>query len=152
MPRVRSERLTVSSMPFVVFDTNVLIAAFLSNNSDSPVVQLTRMALQNLVTPIISEDIFNEYVSVSSRPKFNIDPVKRDFFLKVFRDKSIEISPQASHVVLPDFDDLPFYEAYKTFQQTERSTFLVTGNIKDFPIDDDGIVTPREFLDRFLGD
>ncbi|MBR6460155.1 MAG: PIN domain-containing protein [Actinomycetaceae bacterium] len=137
-------------MPFVVFDTNVLIAAFLSNNSDSPVVQLTRMALQNLVTPVVTEDIFNEYVSVSSRPKLNIDPTKRDFFLKVFREKSIEISSQSTGITLPDVDDLPFYEAYKTFQKTGRKTFLVTGNIKDFPVDDKGIVTPRELLDLMV--
>lgn len=152
MQRDANARRMVNSMPFVVLDTNILISAFLSNNSRSPVVQLIRMVLQNLITPVVPEDIFNEYISVSSRQKFNIDPNKRDFFLKVFRDKSIEVSPQASHVVLPDSDDLAFYEAYKTFQKTEKNTFLVTGNTKDFPADDDGIVTPREFLDLFLGD
>ena len=53
------------------------------------------------------------------------------------------VTPSPTGTILPDMDDLPFYEI--VMERIENNPYLVTGNIKHFP-NERFVVTPSEFL------
>ena len=53
------------------------------------------------------------------------------------------VTPSPTGAVLPDLDDLPFYEI--VMERIDDNPYLVTGNIKHFT-NERFVVTPSEFL------
>lgn len=51
----------------VVFDTNVLASALLADNNDNNELKLMNYVNVNVITPILSADVLQEYKEVLSR-------------------------------------------------------------------------------------
>ena len=130
-----------SKKKFAVIDTNVLVSALLSRKNDTATVRLVGRLVNNEITPLINDKILAEYVDVLHRPKFKFPQERIDFVLNAI--KSYGKSAERVHTddPLPDPKDVVFYEV----SLSEPTSFLVTGNLKHFPVKPQ-IVSPAEML------
>lgn len=130
---------------YAVIDTNVLVSGLLSQNDDSATVQILSLVVKGFITPVYNSSIIKEYRNVLSRNKFGFTLETIDYLLSAIEKYGIIVMLSSSGIMLPDKNDLPFYDA--AFQkQSNTTTYLITGNIKHFP-KEEFIVTPREFID-----
>ena len=132
----------------VVFDTNVIVSALLADDNYSNEVKLMEYINLNIITPIFSEDIMKEYKEVLSRVEFGFNKKSVGDMISRFKKKGILIKPQKLDLKFKDMSDLKFYEV--VMEKKDKNAKLVTGNIKDFPVDK-RIVTPRELLKMIKG-
>ena len=112
---------------YAVIDTNVLVSAVLKWNSDPG--NIIDLAFNDVIIPLVNQEILSEYKTVLLRPKFHLSEEHLD-------------------VELPDPKDRVFYEVTMTARESEDA-HLVTGNIKHFPTKP-FMVTPRQMLDLIL--
>ena len=126
-----------------VIDTNVIVSALLNHDSESnPSIVLTNVISGN-ITPLYNEDILSEYKDVLSRDKFPFRQEDVESTIDLFVEKGILIdSTVPIKENYPDLDDVVFYEVAMSMD----STYLVTGNIKHFPINS-MVVTPAEMVE-----
>lgn len=126
-----------------VIDTNVIVSALLNHDSESnPSIVLTNVISGN-ITPLYNEDILSEYKDVHSRDKFPFRQEDVESTIDLFVKKGILIdSTVPIKENYPDLDDVVFYEVAMSMD----STYLVTGNIKHFPINS-MVVTPAEMVE-----
>ena len=129
---------------FAVIDTNVLVAAHLSQLDDSAVVQVFNKIIHNEIVPLYSDKIIEEYKEVLSRKKFSFDPSIINYTLALIINRGIKVDPKPSGIELIDIKDLVFYEV--VLEKKDDGAYLITGNKKHFPIDPI-VVTANEFLD-----
>ena len=61
----------------------------------------------------------------------------------MIRQFGLAVSPSPTNEILPDMDDLVFYEV--VMEKRDDDAYLITGNIKHFP-ERSFIVTPAEML------
>ena len=61
-------------MIYAVIDTNVLVSALITRNSQSATVKVVRCLLEGGFIPLYDNDIIEEYEDVLHRHKFNILP------------------------------------------------------------------------------
>ena len=126
-----------------VIDTNVIVSALLNHDSESnPSIVLTSVISGN-ITPLYNEDILSEYKDVLSRDKFPFRQEDVESTIDLFVKKGIlidSIVPIKEN--FPDLDDVVFYEVAMSME----GTYLVTGNIKHFPINSI-VVTPAEMVE-----
>lgn len=127
-----------------VIDTNVLVSALLSKKDDAATVRVFRAMLQGRFTPLYHRDILAEYDEVLHRPKFHLSKAVIDTVLSAIRQFGIEVFPQPTGEILPDPDDLIFYEV--VMEKRSDDAVLVTGNLKHYP-DRAFIVTPAEMME-----
>lgn len=59
-------------MIYAVIDTNVLVSALITHNSESATAKVVRGLLQQDFVPMYDEDIIAEYAEVLHRAKFHI--------------------------------------------------------------------------------
>lgn len=131
---------------YVVIDTNVLISAMLKWNSiPGNVVEL---AFDGPIVPVLNEQIVEEYREVLSRPKFHLTEAIISDVLENIQRRGIFINADFIDIELPDPKDRVFYEVVME-KRKAGDAYLVTGNIKHFPIKP-FIVTPREMMDIIL--
>ncbi len=128
---------------FAVIDTNVIVSALLTKNPDSPTVRVVESVLSGQITPLYHNDILREYNEVLHRPKFHLSDETVRTLVEAFRQFGTEVEPKATGQILPDMDDLIFYEV--TMEKQDSQAYLVTGNIKHFP-NQTFIVTPSEMM------
>lgn len=128
---------------YVVMDTNVIVSAMLSKNSESAAVQVFRAMMNGLFTPLYHEDIIAEYKDVLHRPKFHFSELDISNVLKFIKEFGVEVFPQPTGEILIDMDDLIFYEV--AMEKRDNDAYLVTGNMKHYPLRD-FIVTPAELI------
>ena len=127
---------------YCVIDTNVLVSALLKESSvPGEIVKLIR---DDLIVPLLYDDILNEYSDVLFRNHFDFDIKKIKETIDLLFDKGVYITPTKSNEVFIDKDDAIFYEVVLT-KRKEVESYLVTGNIKHFPTRY-FVVTPREML------
>lgn len=126
-----------------VIDTNVIVSALLNHDSESnPSIVLTNVISGN-ITPLYNEDILSEYKDVLSRDKFPFRQEDVESTIDLLVKKGILIdSTVPIKENYPDLDDVVFYEVAMSMD----STYLVTGNIKHFPINS-MVVTPAEMVE-----
>ena len=55
-----------------VIDTNVIVSALITKNSQSPPCMVLREVLDGRITPLFHDDIIDEYAEVLNRPKFHL--------------------------------------------------------------------------------
>ena len=128
---------------YAVIDTNVLVSAFLKENSIPRFV--VNYMYAGKIIPIYNEEIISEYFAVLSRPKFCFP--KEAVNIAVNAIQKIGLKMDGVNVLdpMPDPKDIVFYavilSARKNFE-----TYLITGNIKHFPMET-FVVTPRQILD-----
>ena len=83
-------------------------------------------------------------MEVLRRPKFQFDEEKINIIIDEIVKRGIFVDAEHTDEVLPDPKDIVFYEIVMEKRKHDEA-FLVTGNIKHFPIES-YIVTPREML------
>ena len=128
----------------IVLDTNVLISGVL-NPHGAPGLILNAV-LNKAVTLLLDDRILFEYREVLLRPKFRFPIDYIQSLLEFLEYESTYIIAGPSSALVPDSDDIPFYEV----AISGRADYLVTGNDKHFP-PEQLIVSPREFVDVLRG-
>ena len=131
---------------YAVIDTNVLVSALLSSKDDAATVQVLEKLLGGTIIPVFSNDILKEYREVLNRKKFGFSPDLVAYLIAAVEQFGILLEPSASGVTLPDMKDLPFYEVVLEKRKESDDAYLVTGNMKHFPVKP-FIVTPKELLE-----
>lgn len=110
-----------------VIDTNVLVSAILTPNGIS--AQLVGSIRQQKLEPVLSHDIFLEYVTVLNRSKFSFDKTQVADLLEDMTTLALFITPSVKiSAVLPDPDDACFIVA-----ALSAACPVITGNARDFP-------------------
>lgn len=126
---------------YVIIDTNVLVSALLSSKENSAVSIILDKIFDGQLIPVFSKQIFEEYEAVLMRPKFNFNHDLINLILHLLKKQGIMLKPRTINIQLNDMKDLPFYE----IAMFKEDSFLITGNLKHFPICP-RIMSPREFL------
>ncbi|MCM1123586.1 MAG: putative toxin-antitoxin system toxin component, PIN family [Eubacterium sp.] len=129
---------------YAVIDTNVLVSALLSNQSDAATVQLVGRLIGGEIIPVYSTEIMREYQEVLGRKKFRFEPEIVRYLLSAIEKYGVLLEPMATGMVLPDMKDLPFYEV--VMEKRDDNAYLVTGNLKHFPVEP-FIVTARQMIE-----
>lgn len=114
-------------MIYAVIDTNVLVAALLTKNTDSATVK-----------------VFEAIAEVLGRAKFKLSAAGIKNVLSLIVKYGVEVFPKATGEILIDMDDLIFYEV--VMEKRDEDSYLVTGNLKHYPVRD-YIVTPAEMME-----
>ena len=98
-----------------------------------------------LIIPVLNGDILTEYEDVLNRPKFRFDKRAVKILLDELKKRAVYSDYGLIEDEIPDPKDVIFY-AVLMEKRKEDDAYLVTGNIKHFPLRT-YIVTPRELLD-----
>ena len=128
---------------YAVLDTNVLVSAMLKTGSVPG--QVAAEALYGDIIPILNEEIIAEYEEVLHRPKFRFDKNAVKVLLDELKKRAVYSDYGLIDDEIPDPKDVVFY-AVLMEKRKEEEAYLVTGNIKHFPMRT-YVVTPREMLD-----
>ena len=115
-------------MIYVVVDTNVIISALYTSNSESPTVKIVEAFLRKEITLLYNEEIINEYEEVLRRPKFKFPNLLVENFLVSIKRLGILSDRVDSGEFFYDEDDAVFYEVaflkiMLYWLQVMRSTF-----------------------------
>ncbi len=133
---------------YAVIDTNVLVSAMLKFQSVPG--QVANEALLGNLIPLLCDEIVAEYREVLARPKFKFDPKVVDVFIDGIIDRGIFVDVVPVEEIIPDPRDIVFYEVVMEGRREHDDAYLVTGNIKHFPVKS-FVVTPKEMLDIMQG-
>ena len=128
----------------MVFDTNVLVSANLSDEGLEAVV--VSLAFNQIIQLYVSEPILKEYERVLRYPRLKLETKQVLRFLARLRRSSVLVIPTHTVSASPDEADNRFLEC----AEAARADFLVTGNKKHFPKrwKSTEVVNSRELLGR----
>ena len=129
---------------YAVIDTNVLVSSLLTRNRDAATARVVDAVADGYIVPLYSKDILNEYTDVLGRLKFPFSEASIHQLIKMIKVLGIPVDPLPTGEVLPDMDDLIFYEV--AMEKQDEGAYLVTGNMRHFP-KRTFIVTPAEMMD-----
>jgi len=129
---------------YAVFDTNVLISSLLTKRKDTATAQVVDAISKEELIPLYNQDILEEYEEVLHRPKFSFSEESILRLLNVIRQFGLAVDPTPTEEILPDMDDLVFYEV--VMEKRDEDAYLITGNIRHFP-ERSFIVTPAEMME-----
>jgi putative PIN family toxin of toxin-antitoxin system len=131
----------------VVLDTNIVVSALLQPLG--PPAQLFELALGGVMQLCVSGNIYAEYEEVISRPRFQRSPEIIAATLQAVREHGHWVRPTDTVKACADPDDDIFLEC----AQAASAEYLVTGNLKHFPISLGAtrIVPARWLLDIVAG-
>ena len=126
----------------LVLDTNVVVSAVLKPEGLQRTVLL--LAMSPPARLYVSAPILAEYRDVLSRPELRIRKSLRRQFLQLLSNRSHKVRPARKLQVTSDPDDNMFLEC----ADSARADYLVTGNLKHFPVYWKGtkIISAREFI------
>ena len=128
---------------YAVFDTNVLVSSLLARRKDSPTAMVVDAIAAGELIPLYNQEILDEYDEVLHRAKFPFSENSIRRILMMIRENGMEVFPYPTGEILPDMDDLVFYEV--AMDKRSDDAYLITGNIKHFP-KREYIVTPAEMM------
>lgn len=126
---------------FVVFDTNVIVSAMLSNDPNASTVQVVKAISQGKVIPLYNDEILAEYKEVLHRTKFNLLPPVVSAIIDSIINLGVKVKRTPTKETFIDLNDVVFYEV----ALSKEGSFVVTGNTKHFP-HNPIVVTPAELL------
>ena len=129
---------------YAVVDTNVLVSAMLKIQSIPG--QIANEALLGDLIPLLSDEILAEYREVLARPKFKFNQDNVEMLIEGIIDRGIFMDAVPIDELLPDSKDIVFYGVVMGGRTQVDEAYLVTGNIKHFPVKP-YIVTPKEMLE-----
>ena len=129
-------------MIYAVIDTNVLVSALLTKNVEAATVKVLNAIFQGMIVPMYNSEIIDEYDDVLHRQKFRFTPSLVDLYIEKILELGISAKRIHSDEVLPDEDDVVFYEV----AMSREDAYLVTGNTKHFP-SQPIVVTPAEMVE-----
>lgn len=130
-----------------VFDTNVLVAGFLSpHGAPGRIVEWLR---SGAVRAGLDDQIIAEYEEVLARPELDLPRHEVAIVLRRIQAQARYAVVSPTHVVrgLPDADDAPFAECARALECP-----LVSGNTRHFPASAIGgltVLTPRQFAEKW---
>lgn len=128
---------------YAVFDTNVLVSSLLTKRKDSATAMVVDAISYGDIIPLYNQEILDEYEEVLHRAKFPFSELSIKNILTMIREFGIVVSPKSTGEILPDIDDLVFYEI--VMEKRSDDAYLITGNLKHFP-NKEYIVTPAEMM------
>ena len=128
---------------YAVFDTNVLISSLLSRKPDTATVQVVNAIAAGEIIPLYNQEILDEYSDVLHRAKFAFNGERIRKILAMIRQFGLAVTPSPTGQILPDMDDLVFYEV--VMEKRDDDAYLITGNLKHYP-PRRFIVTPAEMM------
>ena len=131
-----------------IIDTNVIISSLLKKNSIPD--RIVDQALFGKIIPMFDNKTLAEYEDVLNRKKFTFPQETIENLLNGIISRGKYIDAKDFEDDLPDPTDKIFYWVTLTARE-EVETYLVTGNLKHFPIKP-FIVTPREMLEILESD
>ena len=126
---------------FVVFDTNVIVSAMLSNNPNASTVKVVEAISQEKVIPLYNDEILCEYRKVLHRAKFNLHPSIVTSMIASIVRLGVKVDRTPTDETFIDLSDMVFYEV----ALSKEGSFVVTGNAKHFP-KNPIVVSPAELL------
>ena len=126
---------------YAVIDTNVIVSSMMTNNPLSPTRQILENVQEDKVTPMINDDILEEYKEVLSRTKFHFAQDDIDAILNLYNMKGVKYIPECLRKDFIDLNDVIFYETYLL----QRDAYLITGNLRHFP-KEPRIVSPADMV------
>ena len=126
-------------MIYAVIDTNVLVSAILTKNTQSPTFRVMGAVLERQIVPLYDNDIISEYTDVLHREKFGFSDNQINYYLDAMKREGLPAQRVTSTEYFPDPKDIVFYEV----ALSKEDAFLVTGNKKHFP-QKPIVVTPAE--------
>ena len=116
-------------MVYAVIDTNILVSALITHNSNSSTVKVLESLFLQRFIPLYNEDIIMEYEDVLHRRKFKLTEDQIRLVIDCVKQNGIDSERFYYDGIMPDEDDRVFYEV----ALSEEDSFLVTGNLKHFP-------------------
>ena len=128
-------------MIYAVIDTNVLVSALFTSNMESATVKVVEAVQSGRITPLYTEEIYNEYLEVLNRPKFHFSQQTINQYLEVMINEGLHAERVPCKEHFPDPKDVVFYEV----ALSKEDAYLVTGNKKHFP-QTPIVVTPAEMM------
>lgn len=128
---------------YAVFDTNVLVSSLLTKHRDTATARVIDAAAEGRIVPLYNGEILEKYAEVLRRPRFHFSEARVQALLTMIRQFGLAVSPSPTGEILPDMDDLVFYEV--VMEKRDAGAFLITGNLRHFP-ERDYIVTPAEMM------
>ncbi|MGN0237322.1 MAG: putative toxin-antitoxin system toxin component, PIN family [Lepagella sp.] len=128
-------------MIYAVIDTNVIVSALITKNSEAATIHVIRAVLNGEVVPIYNKAILREYEEVLKRKKFHLAESVVDSLISYFIAFGVEEEQIHTNLVFPDEDDRVFYEV----SLSNDDAYLVTGNLKHYPRTIK-VLTPSEFV------
>ena len=128
---------------YAVIDTNVFVSALLKWTSIPG--KVAAQVLIGNITPLLNEAIIAEYKEVLGRKKFDFPKEAVKVFLHGVMKRSMFVDVTDGEYDLPDPKDTVFY-AVVTEARKKQESYLVTGNVKHFPIKP-FVVTPKQMLE-----
>jgi uncharacterized protein len=128
----------------VVLDTNVLVSGLL--RADGPPGRVVDLVTAGRLTVLYDDRIVGEYDEVLHRPRFDFEPRAVHAILTQIRADGEHVSAEPLAVVLPDPDDLPFFEV----AVAGAARALITGNAPHYKPTKGAhhvpIRSPRDFI------
>jgi len=112
----------------VVIDTNVVVSALLRPGG-FPEAAFS-LAIAGEVRLFVSAPILEEYEEVLKRPRLKLDPEKIASALSAIEASATKVCPESRVTAALDPDDNIFLEC----AESAMAHFLVTGNVKDYPV------------------
>jgi predicted nucleic acid-binding protein len=128
-------------MIYAVVDTNVLVAAAKSHKPESSASRIINLVLTGVITPLICEEILEEYDGILNLPVLSIPQDISSTILAKIREAGVNPGRTPSLEEHPDPTDQVFYE----ISLSVEDAYLVTNNKKHFP-QKPLVVTPSEML------
>ncbi len=128
---------------YAVIDTNVLVSSLLTKKTGTATAKVVDAIAEQRIVPLYSEEILREYKEVLNRPKFPFSEERIEQILEMIRQFGAVVNPSPAGEILPDEDDLVFYEV--VMEKRADDVYLITGNIRHFP-ERSFIVTPAEMM------
>lgn len=132
---------------YAVIDTNVLVSALLAalKDKESSPLRILLSVLDGAMDPIFNDEIIAEYREVLHRPKFHFLEESISQILKAVSTLGIHSDRITSEEACNDPKDVVFYEVTLSVEDA----YLVTGNIKHFPVKP-FVVTPAQMIQILL--
>ena len=129
-------------MIYAVIDTNVFVSAYMTHNINSATSKVVRYLLSGQIKLLYNDEIMAEYKDVLSRSYLRISPIERETLFEFIRENGVSAERTPFDKLFIDEDDRVFYEV----MLSRDDSFLVTGNLKHFPVTP-RVVTPAQMLE-----
>ena len=129
---------------YAVIDTNVIVSSTISHNS-IPGIIVDMVTKDEIIVPLLNDEILDEYVEVLSRNKFGFTQEQINQIIKEIKLKAIYLPREKTIEKFIDQKDIVFYEIVMSARRSQEA-YLITGNNKHFPVKN-YVVTPREMLE-----
>lgn len=124
----------------VVVDTNVIVSALM--NANGTPAKIVSLILSGKIKILYDNRIVFEYIDVLSRKEFGFSMETIHDMIDYFKHNGEFINAEYINIKFSDETDKKFYEVYISGE----AQYLITGNIKHFPIED-GIIIPKKFME-----